>query len=65
MSDFLTCISGSQLAATQSSVTRPLSTTVKPERRGGAEGGERGDSPAHPKQGDIQRVKLQKFKRCR
>jgi len=31
MSDFLTCIAGSQLAATQSSVTRPLSTTVKPE----------------------------------
>ena len=31
MSDVLTCIAGSQLAATQSSVTRPLSTTVKPE----------------------------------
>jgi len=30
MSDVLTCIAGSQLAATQSSVTRPLSTTVKP-----------------------------------
>ena len=30
MSDFLTCTAGSQLAATQSSVTRPLSTTVKP-----------------------------------
>jgi len=29
MSDVLTCIAGSQLAATQSSVTRPLSTTVK------------------------------------
>ena len=30
MSDVLTYIAGSQLAATQSSVTRPLSTTVKP-----------------------------------
>ena len=30
MSDFLTCTAGLQLAATQSSVTRPLSTTVKP-----------------------------------
>ena len=31
MSDVLTCIAGSQLAATQSSVTRPLLITVKPK----------------------------------
>jgi len=31
MSNFLACITGSQLAATQSSVTRSLSTTVKLE----------------------------------
>ena len=27
-------------------------------------GGERGDGPGHPRQGDIQRVKLQKCKCC-
>jgi len=31
MSEFLACIMGSRLTATQSSVTRPLSTTVKLE----------------------------------
>jgi len=29
-----------------------------------AEGGERGDGPGHPRQGGIQRVKLQKVKCC-
>jgi len=29
-----------------------------------AEGGERGDDPGHPRQGGIQRVKLQKLKFC-
>jgi len=37
-----------------------IACSVLPQRR--AEGGrERGDGPGHPKQGCIQRVKLQKF----
>jgi len=34
------------------------------ERSGVQRGGERGDGPRHPKQGGIQRVKLQKCKCC-